>query len=140
MQASARNDEAFNTMVANHRALVFHAALAAVAAIAPLVMECFESRFVANPSLAGDVWVRFTIEGEPGAGAIVNESAIDEERTTLTDTDVRDCIRDTMFALELGPPPNGGALEVNKGFSFRPVPTPASPPPTADEVARGQWR
>jgi RNA polymerase sigma factor (sigma-70 family) len=106
---------------------------AAVREVAPLVQACFETGLIRGARGDGDVVVHFKIEGEAGVGAAVTETAVDDT-STLADPEVRDCIRDTMFALQLGAPPRGGEIDVRKRFSFRLVGPPPDTIPTS-----GTW-
>ena len=84
----------------------------------PLITECYEEGLLRDPKIEGSVVVNFIIEGEPGVGGLVSESVIDEEKSTLTDREVRECIQETMYALEIDPPANGGKVEVHYPFAF----------------------
>jgi hypothetical protein len=90
----------------------------------PMLTECYEHGVERDPKLAGTVAVDFTIEGEPGVGAVIGESAIDPDpaQTTLADPDVRECIQETMYALEIDPPAHGGVVHVHYPFAFAPAP------------------
>jgi hypothetical protein len=35
------------------------------------------------------------------------------------DPTVRECIQETMYTLEIEPPPNGGVIDVHYPFAFR---------------------
>jgi RNA polymerase sigma factor (sigma-70 family) len=94
---------------------------AAVRAIIPLLSECYEEGLARDPTLAGKVVVEFTIEGEPKVGGIVGESAIDPEESDLADPVVRECIQETMHALEIDPPAEGGVVKVRYPFAFAPA-------------------
>ncbi|HEY1816198.1 MAG TPA: sigma-70 family RNA polymerase sigma factor [Kofleriaceae bacterium] len=89
----------------------------------PLLTECYEHGLERDPKLAGTVAVEFTIEGEPGVGGVVGESKIDPDptETSLGDPDVRECIQETMYALEIDPPKNGGTVRVHYPFTFHPA-------------------
>jgi hypothetical protein len=58
----------------------------------------------------GRIAVRVRIESEPGVGAIVTSSDINEDRTTIADPQVRECVRETMYAIELDPARIGTVL------------------------------
>ncbi|MGE5186379.1 MAG: sigma-70 family RNA polymerase sigma factor [Acidobacteriota bacterium] len=93
----------------------------AVHELLPLLQECYEHALERDPQLAGSVVVNFTIEGEPGVGGVVSDSAIDD-RSTLTDPDMRECMQQTMYALEIDPPANGGTVQVTYPFVFKTAP------------------
>jgi hypothetical protein len=86
--------------------------------IIPLLTECYEKELARDPKLAGKVVVNFTIEGAPDVGGLVTESAIDADASTLESPAVRDCIQDTMYALEIAAPKGGGVVKVVYPFEF----------------------
>jgi RNA polymerase sigma factor (sigma-70 family) len=94
---------------------------AAVKQIIPMLTECYEHGLLRDPKLAGKVVVDFTIEGEQDVGGLVGESTIDATHSDLPDPQVRECIQETMYALQIDPPPNGGMIEVKYPFEFRPA-------------------
>ena len=107
----------------------------AVKEIVPMLSECYEEGLERNPKLAGGtVVVEFTIEGEPGVGGLVGESKIDPKATSLGDDAVLQCIQETMYALKIDPPTNGGIVQVRYPFAFSrageepPPMEPAGPP------------
>jgi hypothetical protein len=79
----------------------------------PLLVECYEQGLARDPKLAGSIIVDFTIEGEPGVGGVVGESAIDAAGSTLTDPAFRECVQ------EIEPPADGGVVKVRYPFEFR---------------------
>lgn len=89
-------------------------------ALLPMVVDCYKQARVAHPALAGILVVNFTIEGEPGIGGVVTESAIDPEKSEIKDPDLGECVEQTMFALEIDPPTNGSTVKVTFPFTFRP--------------------
>ncbi|MEP6860722.1 MAG: sigma-70 family RNA polymerase sigma factor [Deltaproteobacteria bacterium] len=93
----------------------------AVREIIPLLGACYEEGMQREPKLAGVVVVDFTIEGEGGVGGAVGSSTIDASASTIVDPTVRECIQETMYALQIDPPPNGGVVKVRYPFAFRPV-------------------
>ncbi|MBA3451733.1 MAG: AgmX/PglI C-terminal domain-containing protein [Deltaproteobacteria bacterium] len=92
---------------------------ASVRELIPLLAECFEQGLAQNPKLGGSIIVDFTIEGEPGVGGVIGESTIDAAASTLTDATVRECVQETMFAIEIEPPAGGGVIKVRYPFDFR---------------------
>lgn len=100
----------------------------AVQEIIPLLVECYTEGLERDPKLGGDVLVEFTIEGEPGVGGLVGSSAVDAKATTLGDAAVRECIQETMYALKIDPPTNGGTVTVRYPFKFSPRPEEAPAP------------
>jgi hypothetical protein len=92
---------------------------ASVRELIPLIVECYEQGLARDSKLAGSIIVDFTIEGEPGVGGVVGESAIDPAASTLTDPAVRECVQETMFGIEIEPPEGGGVVKVRYPFEFR---------------------
>jgi RNA polymerase sigma factor (sigma-70 family) len=99
----------------------------AVREILPLITECYEAGLERNPKLDGKILVAFTIEGEPDVGGLVGESQIDASESTLADATVRECIQETMYALKIDPPSNGGSVHVRYPFTFSTQPPPETP-------------
>ncbi len=94
---------------------------ASVRELIPLLAECYEEGLGRNATLAGSIVVNFTIEGEPDVGGVIGESTIDTEASTLPDPAVRECIQETMYAIEIEPPAGGGVVKVRYPFEFRPA-------------------
>ena len=90
---------------------------AAVQELLPMITECYTHALDRDPKAAGDLVVNFTIEGEPGVGGVVGDSAIDPEQSTLADPDMRECVQETMYGLEIDPPRNG-TVHVTYPFHF----------------------
>ena len=84
----------------------------------PLLTDCYAQGLQRDPKLAGTVVVDFTIEGEPGVGGVIGHSAIDAAESSLSDTATRECIQETMYALEIDPPADGGVVTVHYPFAF----------------------
>ena len=95
---------------------------AAVREMVPLLGECYEAGLERDPKLGGKVVVDFTIEGEPDVGGVVGESKIDPTQSDLADPAVLECVQETMYALKIDPPPNGGVVRVHYPFLFAPGP------------------
>jgi RNA polymerase sigma factor (sigma-70 family) len=86
--------------------------------LVPFIQECYETMLETQPTVQGTVVVNFTIEGEPESGGLVTECAIDD-KSDLKDPMFQECMRETMFALEIDPPRNGGVVKVVYPFTFR---------------------
>lgn len=92
---------------------------AAVQEIVPLLLECYTSGLDRDAKLgAGSVVVDFTIEGEQAVGGVIGESQIVADKTEIADPEFRQCIQETMYALAIDPPPNGGVVRVTYPFMF----------------------
>ena len=88
--------------------------------LVPLIRECYDQALERAPDTRGRVTVQFTIEGEPGVGGVVGSSEIDGEKTTIRDPEFAECIQETMYTIELDPPPAGGEVRVIFPFEFTP--------------------
>jgi RNA polymerase sigma factor (sigma-70 family) len=91
----------------------------AVQAILPLITDCYETALVQQPKLAGRLIVDFTIEGDPDVGGLVTESAINRD-SDIGDAGFRECVQETMYAIQIDPPSQGGVVRVTYPFEFRP--------------------
>ncbi len=92
----------------------------AVQGLLPMITDCYKAALETEPALAGSLVVKFTIEGEPGVGGLVTESAIDPDQSEIQNPDLAECVQETMFALEIDPPTNGGTVNVTYPFAFQP--------------------
>ncbi|MEO9183215.1 MAG: sigma-70 family RNA polymerase sigma factor [Kofleriaceae bacterium] len=92
----------------------------AMSGLLPMIVECYKQARETHPMLAGTLVVNFTIEGEPGVGGLVMESAIDPEHSQIQDPGLDQCVQETMFALEIDAPTHGGIVKVTFPFTFRP--------------------
>ncbi|MGE0547909.1 MAG: hypothetical protein AB7O24_20250 [Kofleriaceae bacterium] len=101
--------------------------------IIPLLAECYSAALARKPALAGSVLVSFEISGEPEVGGVITNSEVltagkrivddngkELEPTTLDDAEVHECIRETMYAIEIDPPPHGGTVTVRYPLAFAP--------------------
>ena len=88
-----------------------------LAALNAMVDECFSRARATQPDLEGTLTVRFSIAGEPQVGGLVDDIAFDDKGSTITQGDMRDCVRESMSALELDPPPSG--LKVGRQLSLK---------------------
>jgi RNA polymerase sigma-70 factor (ECF subfamily) len=95
-----------------------------IAEIVPLVKECYENAQREQPALSGKLVVDFTIVGDPDVGALVSESAINDERSTIMNPGMRECVQETMYAAQFRPPLANGEVKVVYPFVFMPAPKP----------------
>ena len=89
--------------------------------IVPLVAECYQQALERDPGIEGTVNVRFTIGGEPDVGGVIEASEIVADGTTIADAELRQCVTETMYAIELEAPHEGGTVTVVYPFAFRPA-------------------
>ncbi|HUS67139.1 MAG TPA: hypothetical protein VMZ28_21525 [Kofleriaceae bacterium] len=78
-----------------------------LAALNELLGECYDLARAQNPALAGKVSLQFTVSAEPEIGGLVSEIRFDEGGTTIADAGLRECMTESLHALELEPPPAG---------------------------------
>jgi RNA polymerase sigma factor (sigma-70 family) len=90
----------------------------AMKGLLPMIVECYKQARETTPTLAGKLVVHFTIEGDPDTGGVVTESSIDPEESEIHDPGLAECVEETMFALEIDPPANGGTVKVTYPFTF----------------------
>jgi len=82
----------------------------------PLVKECYDNALRDHPDLRGRLVVEFTLSGEPGAGAIIEDSKILDG--SIENAPLRECVQETMYALELKAPDEGGRIVVRYPFEL----------------------
>ncbi len=90
----------------------------AMKGLLPMIVDCYKQARETTPTLAGKLVVHFTIEGDPDTGGVVTESSIDPEQSEILDPGLAECVEETMFALEIDPPANGGTVQVTYPFTF----------------------
>ena len=88
--------------------------------VVPLVKECYDLALHNNPQSGGKLVVRFVMGGEPEIGGVVEESEVVEMEGFAPDSRIRECVRETMYALDFDPPSDGGRVTVTYPFTFRP--------------------
>lgn len=86
----------------------------------PLVKECFEAGLERQPGLAGKILLRFTIVGQEGIGGLVSDSQVVDDKSTLKDAAVRECIQESMYAAQFPAPAGGGQTVVEYPFVLMP--------------------
>lgn len=89
-----------------------------LAALLPLIKECYENALIAQPTLAGRLVVDFTIIAEPDIGGLVSKSAINDSASTIADAPLRECVQETMYAAQFPAPLDGGEVRVTYPFEF----------------------
>jgi len=94
----------------------------------PLIQECYELARHEDPSLEGRLLVEFVVGGEPDVGGIIEEAGIDAS-SAVESLLLRDCVRETVYTLELPAPAGGGQMTVRYPFQFSSAAD--SPPPQA---------
>ncbi|MCL2450607.1 MAG: AgmX/PglI C-terminal domain-containing protein [Polyangiaceae bacterium] len=87
----------------------------------PLASQCYESALAQNPALAGSVTIRFTIVGDPKIGAVV-ESADLDDKSEITDPMFKECMQESMMAVNFGATPEG-MQQISSTFTMRFAPS-----------------
>jgi len=92
---------------------------AAVHELIPMLTDCYNEGVERDPKIAGTVVVEFTLEGDPDIGGVIGDSKIDPDpsASSLADPQVRECIQQTMYGLQLDPP-KAGLVKVRYPFEF----------------------
>jgi hypothetical protein len=75
-----------------------------------LIGECYDLANVDSPELQGNLGVSFQLLGEPEIGGLVDSVAFSEEYSTIKDANLRECVEQSLYALELDPPPSGTSV------------------------------
>lgn len=76
------------------------------------IAYCYEKQLLAKPTLAGTVNVSFYIQPD---GTVKSASG------KGVDAEVSSCVADIVSAIEFPKPPDGGVVQVNYPFTFRPT-------------------
>lgn len=83
-----------------------------------LLGECYDLGRAEAPNLEGTVMLRFTLAGEPKVGGLLERVEIVDEDTSIKQQTLRDCMTETLYALELDPPPDGVRVERQVSLRF----------------------
>jgi len=87
--------------------------------IVPLIKECYEMELENQPDLTGNLVVAFEIVADETYGGLVVDSQIKDESTLASVPGLAECVRETIYALHLKAPEQGGRVKVNYPFHFR---------------------
>ncbi len=98
-----------------------------VMATRPLLEQCLEAARARNPATKPDnLWLQVTLAAEQSVAGLVEEAEI-SEGTFAEDAALRECLHETLYAMEFPPPETGGTTAV----AF-----PLSPPKQPPKVIR----
>lgn len=105
----------------------------AVGQIRPLLAECYEmavesAQSAGEPAPEGQLVTEFTFVGAEGEGGIVETTNIDEN-SELRHPVLDECLRETLYTLELPAPEEGGRIMVRYPFRFSQQPDEEEPAP-----------
>ncbi len=73
--------------------------------------ECYDIAKEQEPDLAGTVGLQFTLRGEPEVGGLVEDIKFVAEHSSIVNPPMRECMRESLYALELDPPDEGITVE-----------------------------
>ena len=90
-------------------------------ALIPLIKECYENALRDKPMLSGKLVVNFTIVAEPEIGGLVADSTVDPDNSDIADSDLRECVQETMYGARFPAPKDGGEVKVTYPFIFKTV-------------------
>jgi len=85
-----------------------------------LLAECYDLAHASEPELAGTLGVQFKISGEPEVGGLVEDVQLMDDYSTIESPAMRECVTESMYALELDPPPEGVTVARQVTLSFGP--------------------
>ncbi|WP_157596168.1 AgmX/PglI C-terminal domain-containing protein [Plesiocystis pacifica] len=88
--------------------------------LVPVAVDCYDTALADDPELAGKLTMKFTIVGAEEVGGVVEEASIVEDDSTLASPFVRECMRESLMAVEFPAPDGDGRVEVNYPFNFEP--------------------
>ena len=105
----------------------------AVRQIRPLLAECYDMTVAAaeragEPVPEGQLITEFTLVGAEEEGGIVETSTIDPN-SEITHPVLDECLRETLYTLELPAPEEGGRIMVRYPFRFSQAPDEDEPAP-----------
>jgi len=85
------------------------------------IQYCYEKELLAKPTLEGTVMTQFLIKPDGTVG---------KTSGTGVDPEVAKCVTNVIKGIEFPKPQNGGNVQVNYPFTFRPAGNSAATPPT----------
>jgi len=89
-----------------------------LATLNTLLAECYDLARATEPELAGKLGVQFSISAEPEVGGLVDEVQLMDDYSTIESASMRECVTESMYALELDPPPEGVTVARQVTLSF----------------------
>lgn len=88
-----------------------------LATLNDLLGECHALASEEAGGLVGTIGIRFTIAAEPELGGLLDEVEFMEGYSTIENAMMRECMSESMYALELDPPPEG--MKVGREVTLR---------------------
>lgn len=89
---------------------------AAIDDLKPLLKECYDLALAEDHKLQGKLTISFSVAAASTGGIV--ESAHVEEGASATHSLLQECVRETIYTLELPAPDGGGIVNVRYPFSF----------------------
>jgi hypothetical protein len=83
----------------------------------PLLESCRQIATRETPGLKGELRVQFTVEAAPELGGHITESEIPEGGLS-TNARLSECVRESVYAIQLEPPEEGMKIVVTHPFTF----------------------
>lgn len=90
---------------------------AAIEELKPLLHECYDAALSTTPDLGGRLVVTFDVLGAPEVGGVVDAVAPDPA-SSVSNPDLEECVRETMYVARLPSPSAGGSVHVEYPFLF----------------------
>lgn len=86
----------------------------------PVAVECYSSVLAEQPDAGGKIVMRFAILGDPDVGGVVDEATVDPLQSDFDNAFLRECMTQSLMAVNFDAPPEGGRMEVTYPFVFEP--------------------
>src|SRR5262249_38067534 len=87
--------------------------------ILPLFKESFANALERTPACSGRVMLGFDLVADPAVGGLVSDSQVIDDKTTIADPQLRECIQENIYAAQFPPPPAGGQVHVEYPFVLK---------------------
>lgn len=89
----------------------------ALTTLRELLGECYALAEEEEPGLSGTFGLRFSLTAEPEVGGLVEGLSVMEDYSTIEQAMMRECMLESVYALELEPPPEG--VQVDRELTLR---------------------
>jgi hypothetical protein len=86
----------------------------------PVASQCYEEALQRDGSLAGSIYMKFRIIGDPHLGGVVESAEADPELGSVREPEMLDCMRDALMSLVFDAPKDGGYLDVEYPVELSP--------------------
>jgi len=87
--------------------------------LVPLIRECYQFALEDVPDVDGRIDIEVSLIGDPELGGLIENSKV-VGGDFSEDSDFAECLRETMYALDLPAPEDGGSRVFKIPFRFRP--------------------